>query len=91
MVLGLDSGRVSGSTKTPRSHSMRVQSIPKRSSGSSQPLGGGACTGLHLMRRTEMLCLRFTDSYESRHQCMITLEHWDILLQPDGAMGSSYM
>ena len=53
----------------------RGESIPKGSSDSSQPLGGGACTGCILLRRAEMLCLRFTDSYESRHQYMITLEH----------------
>lgn len=52
MVLGFDSGRVLGSTKTPRNHNVRAESIPKGSSGSSQPLGGGACTGLHLTEKS---------------------------------------
>ena len=30
----------------------RGESIPKGSSGSSQPLGGGACTGLHLIEKS---------------------------------------
>ena len=38
-----------------------------------------------------MLCLRFTVSYKSRHPYMITLKHWDILLHPDGAVGSFYV
>ena len=93
MVLGLDSGRVSGSTKTPRNHSVRAEESPspKGLQAAHSPWGVVHALACILLRRAEVLCLRFTVSYESRHQYMITLKHWDILLHPDGAMGSSYV
>lgn len=60
----------------PQGTTAREQSpSPKGLQAAHSPWGVVRALACILLRRAEMLCLRFTDSYESRHQYMITLEH----------------